>query len=1647
MPNTSFINNPSKGLNQDSHSLTTDNLTYSFALNSVIENQWYGNTGIISNEMSNRCSVEFPIGYHVVGFKEIVEQKRTIYFLHNPTTGISQIGEVFDCNYNYGTDKIKDVYCNNCIKAKGEEMTPLEKQTEQCSCMYRIILSSDCLNFDINHPVDIEYKITNCSLNLYFTDNINERRFIYFDYLNNDPTKELVLQDRFKIIDSYTDDDCLVPIYANELDCEKIKVHPNYSRMCPKFISFVNGGNLKAGTYQILVAYSDIYGNPMSSYFPSTQIVPLFEKEITFETNYETNQALHFRVDNIHIDSIFKYYNVVIAQTVDNFTEFIHVATLPVTQKEYVYTGFEKTLKRLDPVEVLFERPYYKNARGVTKANNYLFYIGVEEYPILNLQPVANSIKLQWQTVALTEKAYRDPKNSFYYRTFQRDEVYALGIIFEFDNGRETCAFHIPGREPNETDLTIVEESDDIITEEACEDLTYCNRGEGEEKYTWEVYNTATVTGTPHEYSEDCDTGCWEYGDFAYWESTERYPKVPEIWGDLCGKCIRHHKFPDSCITHIHDGLDGNKTYKENNYIFPIGIKVDHVSVINALNQTVANNLITQEQRDSIKSYRIVRANRVGQKSIVAKGLIYNMMQDDSKPDDTYYFPNYPYNDIRISSGEDAFLEEVEIAPKTMFTFHSPDTHFVNPSLGNILKIETEEYGEAEGYFTHSECQAKYGLISDFAYTLAFGLGLAAAISATGQKSCKTITYKGDRIDSTPQWTLTDGNGTNTAIPWLQNTVNQDINNYGIYDSETGLPDGFVQAAEETITTCTGESFQIFANLAGPFGAFFGGLNSIIQRTILGIFEMNKILDTMKSLIKDINLSAQYNSVGTYNNYKCVEAGNKVRQIIKSAYLTPHILNVDEPSSLPDGTFDTIKINNWNRESSVYLKLNSILSDTTEADESKNAIRDIFSDSDDIDTEVLDNIFYSPISSYYASIKNNILNQYGQLCDIEYLETTGCSFIIDKEYEECDTVVFGGDTFINRFAIKRKHPFFVQTRCEAPDNSDVLYSELSNTGVVKYYFNTPEPLLSRIEGTSWSDFDWGSLITTLTSANDDNFDIKNNKFLQKKGLITLFSYGIPYFLVESDINVDYRTGQNRTDKDFYPHNTDLKEWLEEKNVPISTDNTFYYNRTYSKQNKESTICSSCILDPRDLICDSTNYNRLIYSDPSISENNSDNWLVFKANNYYDFDLTKGKLISADGIENDKVLVRLEQGTQIFNAYDTIQASSTTIQVGTGGMFTSRPQDIAITDLGYAGSQHRDILHTEFGHIWGDAKRGDIFKLGTGGGGIEVISNNGMKSWFKEHLPFNILKYFPNINIDNNLNGIGLHYGYDRRFNRILITKLDYNPIVDGITYSNNKFYYNEEEIQLWNPKFFCNKSWTLSYNFYNNSWTSFHSYTPLFYVEHIDNFDSSVRQLSTNNGNLTFKQKNYTHNTTNKSYQVFYGKLEPFIIETHGKQDINTNTLNSVEYYCEAVRYHNDFDYFYNSNKTFNKIIIYNDYQTSGLLNLIVSDPNNFNQRYSYPKVTPNGLEILTTNSENKWRINTFYNVAVDVSNNVPIFLYDCNHVNKTLNKRAINYNIKDLNKELLRSRMHKVRYIQDIESNYKFNFIFGQLNQRQSFR
>ena len=104
-------------------------------------------------------------------------------------------------------------------------------------------------------------------------------------------------------------------------------------------------------------------------------------------------------------------------------------------------------------------------------------------------------------------------------------------------------------------------------------------------------------------------------------------------------------------------------------------------------------------------------------------------------------------------------------------------------------------------------------------------------------------------------------------------------------------------------------------------------------------------------------------------------------------------------------------------------------------------------------------------------------------------------------------------------------------------------------------------------------------MVNIISVKAHNLDCPNNQLpatdnpgrTYYDGKMYMFAYGIPTFYCESSVNVDLRQAFNNKEGDFYPHvSTGIPDdWVQESWVPIAQDNTYYYNITYSKQNKEN----------------------------------------------------------------------------------------------------------------------------------------------------------------------------------------------------------------------------------------------------------------------------------------------------------------------------------------------------------------------------------------------------------------------------------------------------------------------------------------------
>lgn len=1449
-------NNATSGLNMDQTPNQIEKGKLTYALNAAIEN-FDSNSVNYQNELGNVECIQFPEGYVLIGEHFIVEQNKHIFFITNPSDGGSQIGYM-----------------------------------ENNDCQYRVLVNAPCLNFNVNHPIHkTVHRITNCSTEIYWTDGFNPRRY-------------LDINDIPKILRSGSP--LCSPIYTDDLDCNQLKLQPNFNIPILEVIDVVSGGNLIAGTYQFAVQYSDPSGNPFTSYYSVTNPTPIADENITtVNFNYPVGKSIVVNVSNLETSGQFEYFNLAVIKTINAVSSVQLIGTYFIdnSSKKITYTG-QFTIDLA--IEDIFEKfPYYEIAQDLTVVQDVLVWDQLTSIDRINYQQIANKISLQWETWRIpASENYADELNATNLRGYLRDEVYAFEIVFLLKNGKQTDGFHIPGRILSAIEQTlprIQPSNPDFIgnPDPITNDAPY-----------WKIYNTATVNGTSPNYTSDKSyKGPYQFGEFAYWESTEEYPCNTDIWGELAGQKIRHHKFPDVNISPIYE----SKIYSSptsmvmgDDAIFPIGVKIDPQQIL----FLISSSKLTDDQKADIIGFKIVRGDRSVNKSIVAKGMLRNV-GEYTRDEQSFYFPNYPYNDLNedpfLTTTNNAYLEECQPF-EINITEMGGDPVTGNPlvrlqyndcSNGKLVykdytSIQTDEicsvgkpviiigkgdvgYANYDVYTLDSPLGANFTASYDDRFlgptVLSVGdtedtVEVVAGTSVICTDSCADAQIRLiDRVrvstvcggttlldafkDDNRHRQIFNSPETSFGQPFLGNILKLESVMFG-----TGKAH-FVEVKDNAKYKLITESAQKAAlDSSAKLGAITSPFNATAMFTAYQAY-----LQIYINGITRKNYAYSFNSIADYNYGVGVpdQLGVKQRQLDVARYLISGVQSVD----------DDKPVNNWNRESSVFLKTDPDKDPLPFPNLSSNVpvglkekSRFTVSGANNCGTPAKE----EPIQvvSYYASIKNDIVNQWGQLYTYETIDT-GYQYIINSPNPS--TTVFGGDTFINRFAYKTKLPFFIDNRVNAPDDSDIFYDEIGNVAYPRYWhsarsilknYSIPgQGVMANIISYKAHNFDCpnevgteiiiddstSSTTTTTTTGNGEVTVGTTTSYYD--GYFYLFAYGIPNFYCESSYNVDLRQAFNNKEGDFWPHvSTDIPDdWLQESFVTIAQDNTYYYNTTFSKQNRENTF-THLPPDWEEKLC-FTNYPfRAIYSDLQNidADNRVNNWLIYRAVSYFDFPQNYGNLVSLDGIQNRAILARFENKTLMYNNLLTIDTSNPqAAYVGNPQLFRGAPPiDFAETDLGYVGSQHVMLLKIPQGQITVDAKRGQVFLI-QGTQAIDLSGfGSGMNRFFTEQLPFNISKAFPGIDIDNHFKGIGLHGVYDSVYDRVIITKLDYVPKSSSVKYDYDlqKFYVNQtinnftfrNYIDLNNTEYFCNVSWTLSYNMNTRSWISFHSYIPNWYI-------------------------------------------------------------------------------------------------------------------------------------------------------------------------------------------------------------------------
>lgn len=486
---------PVTGMNRDSApSITRENSTR-FVLNGMLEDKEDG-FGSITNEFGNEQSFNLPSGHKLVGHIPL-GRNDTVLFSTDGTA--STIG--------------------------------IQHQNDT----YEQIISDNQLNFSTSNPIRGFYRMRNgCERVIYFNDHLNPDRRINLDDLNQ---------------------------YRNSSGAWNTREFDLQLRVPPPVIQRIQvndyGGNMYNGNYQFAIEVLDDNLNRISLSKLSSAVTVYRDDTSTDFPNLDgsynlasgkkpevggtprTSKSATLTVSSIPTD--YPYLRIYVARlnshdgiTYEVFKHNELISNNFTGTQQITFTGETPDWERTVIDELTIGQPEYISSLQMQNISNRLVRANVKgnyrDYR--GYQRQANNITIKWHAEYHDPMDSRDPysaTNPQRDMAYQPDEIYAFGIVYQFDDGTLSPAFHIPGRimESNHDDVIINRGPDTSHLPPLQAPVA------GYPK--WKVFNTAKADGT-----------------MAYWEhDSSTYPPDTAVWGNLANTPVRHHKFPDGSVTPI----------------------------------------------------------------------------------------------------------------------------------------------------------------------------------------------------------------------------------------------------------------------------------------------------------------------------------------------------------------------------------------------------------------------------------------------------------------------------------------------------------------------------------------------------------------------------------------------------------------------------------------------------------------------------------------------------------------------------------------------------------------------------------------------------------------------------------------------------------------------------------------------------------------------------------------------------------------------------------------------------------------------------------------------------------------------------------------------------------------------------------------
>jgi hypothetical protein len=1345
-------------------------------------------------------------------------------------------------------------------------------------------------------------------------------------------------------------------------------------------------------------------------------------------------------------------------QSSSEFAYELEIVEIPETnaafaQLEITYTGLEQAAGA-SISEVVIDSVRYETAKTFVQLDNRLYIANLKARGDIGYQRFANSITVapvattvpkfdpkRYHTITLREgysnfqgleasddfdiyktlqsddlndgffasdvrKGYKDVRMSHQYRGYRRSEVYAFYISFVLNDGTETFAYHIPGREPTvllsagSQTVTVNENSE--LTAQIVNTIKNSDINLDLDEFV-DMYPDARlhqVTDTQYiqaEYSNEMSF--WENEDELYPDTADfdRFTADPTSGdpvdqGDIRGEKVRHHKMPPNKNLN-YSFVDSLNAGGVNANLFGSNLNVTGLHLtesIKILGVKFNNIPIPDFIRDQVQGFKIYYAKRTQQeKTIIGQSVVVPAWYEDIMVPGTRMSTaaHGPYSDAWFLKGQ-------------------------LPSYNNV--ITKSDYPGGNG--------KKRKVFPVFAFhdfnLLKNKHTLSGASHIDVQKLLTMRMWSGGNKKK-------PGDGLKYMLD--SDWVNSTIGNESWYEWANDGSGTF--NAERAVGVTTDGPNADAAGVANYYTSIlvaqrYNNPNYVNNPAILGSYNFNNdnyeywlnnhqtiaVLDansktyiTGSTLLKNTD-SAAFKNVDNLMHYageSCIALG-----LMSGLPAMVQHANFSSDFGSSAGVIDWWTQAEWSSVKDGGLK--SSLHQTNVTNQGS-------------DFQAWPAVYLVNLCVY----KTNVYKPFDQ----QRLVWTGYYQKIDKTQRgvtSTDTV-FGGDTYVGRYSFR---------------------STSQDFGAV---------FLTNANADATNSDNWSTNPYQLYSVNGSNTQQEDRAV---DPYATVFQ-----FLCESDDLLGFRhqgdtaAGVTPLQSLFWDGSIGTDVLFNGPDNDMTKSEHLLYMNNYSavQDIKVTTPLPKKLFNPTAF---PTRTIRSTVDDGSIQ----DKYRFFLALDFKDLPKNRGpitKLFTLGSIlylHTERSLF-VTRGRQQLGLGDNTQAF-----VGSGDIFEQNPDEMIPTTEGYGGTDCQFAsLTTRFGQFFVNRRDRRVYMMGES---IEEVSSLGMEKWFLDNIPYAIESYLDfslnTLNFDSPTENFGFNATYDPKYKRIILSKKELVPIGallgiltggftvtvdnitnDGITLSGNFPSAGAGGTQTFlfsDRTSFQPDGWTISYYPELKVWGSRHSYLPAIFA----NNQKEYYGLVNGSGGNVWEHSNLD------APGVFYGTTYNFEFEYIDNAQAGTSKIfTNIRYWADVVNINNTYpsEVDRHTSPGFTTFYTYNTHQVSGVRNIYYLNNARLVDRFWYV----NDFRDLSVQANNTAAVlaNNQLNVQDDFNTGTTTSLVNTSMFTEegTINANYIDNNKVWYNQKKFVDHFMGVRLVSDnLTGNLIYLYAAGT-KFRQSFR